>query len=418
MLPSVARPKILKSEDVPHGPVGDRGLGQAPAGSFSASGRDCPDRDCPGHAMDRYIRGVLHLRDLLFEHPPLVQRNPTMVYRMTRTVTWLQRWQWLALVGVFSGSCVIPVATVAGADAWSTHRTAGVDTVEIHLHGKPFATYHYRDQKTPRPFFANLFGSSGVKVSRNHPPGPDDLQDHDTYHPGIWLAFGDLSGADSWRLKAPVEHVRFVEEPREHHGALQFVVANRYLKEDRATEVCRETCRYRLFELPHGVLIDWDSSFQSKDSKIVFGDQEELGLGVRLATPINVKSNKGGRILNSNGEINEKGLDGKPGVWGKQADWCDYSGTVGNEFVGMMLMPHPNNHRRSWAHARDYGFVALNPFGINAFTKAPKNETVVPAGTPFRLRYGVLVHWHGQSSDFDPASEYQKCLALQNASPR
>ena len=31
-----------------------------------------------------------------------------------------------------------------------------------------------------------------------------DLDDHPTMHPGLWLAFGDINGADFWRNKGRV----------------------------------------------------------------------------------------------------------------------------------------------------------------------------------------------------------------------
>lgn len=322
---------------------------------------------------------------------------------------------WRCLWAICSSLAMSAGGVAAGAEGWQTKKDSDNSSIEIQLQGRPFATYRFRDPAISRPYFANVFAPNRVKITRNHPPAPDDLQDHEDLHPGLWMAFGDLSGADSWRLKAPVEHVSFVDEPQDHRGVLHFTVENRYLQADKQREVCRETCRYRFHELPHGVLLDWDSTFRSADADITFGDQEELGVGVRLARQIAVVSKLGGRILNSNGEMNEKGFNGKPGVWGKQADWCDYSGTIDGSFVGAMLAPHPSNIRRSWCHARDTGFVALNPFGINAFTKQPKMEWVVPRGVPFRLRYGVLFHWHDQADAFDPSVEYKQCMQLMDA---
>jgi len=43
-------------------------------------------------------------------------------------------------------------------------------------------------------------------------------------------------------------------------------------------------------------------------------------------------------------------------------------------------------------YARDYGFVAANPFGRQAFGKGPPSKVVVRAGDTLRLRYGVLLH--------------------------
>jgi hypothetical protein len=109
-----------------------------------------------------------------------------------------------------------------------------------------------------------------------------------------------------------------------------------------------------------------------------------MGLGFRVATPLAVKN--GGRIVNSDALVNE------PQLWGKAADWCDYSGTIDGRAVGLLLMSDPANFRRSWFHARDYGVLVANPFGQNAFTKSAKSKIQVPAGESLRLRYGILVH--------------------------
>jgi hypothetical protein len=290
------------------------------------------------------------------------------------------------------------------AEIWSSTDHADRGAIQINLRGKPFITYSFRDPEILRPYFANAFAPSGAKITRNHPPAADDPQDHDKMHPGMWLAFGDLSGADSWRLAAPIEHIRFVSPPRTMKGTLKFAVQNRYMPTDGQSEICRDVCNYTLVDLPNGVIVHWDSVFQSDDRNFVFGDQEELGVGVRLAKTVAVKSGLGGRILNSNGQRNEKE------AWGQQADWCDYSGTVGNEFVGIMIMPHPANFRRAWCHSRDSGFMAMNPFGRNAFTGKEKSAVVVQAKEPFRLRYAVLFHWNDRPQDFNPERAYREYL--------
>jgi hypothetical protein len=67
------------------------------------------------------------------------------------------------------------------------------DRVIITDGGRPVATYVFRDEKILRPYFANVHAPGGIQVTRSHPPVPEvDATDHDTMHPGVWLAFGDV----------------------------------------------------------------------------------------------------------------------------------------------------------------------------------------------------------------------------------
>ena len=131
-----------------------------------------------------------------------------------------------------------------------------------------------------------------------------------------------------------------------------------------------------------------------------------MGLGVRLATPIAVVSGQGGRILDSAARKNGGA------VWGKIAKWCDYAGPVDGKFAGITLMPHPDNFRPCWWHARDYGFVAANPFGRAAFKAGRPSKVVVSPDAPLRLRFGIFVHVSAGENDIDLAAAYQDFLDL------
>jgi len=128
-----------------------------------------------------------------------------------------------------------------------------------------------------------------------------------------------------------------------------------------------------------------------------------MGLGVRVASELRVKGGNG-RILNSDRQKNEQE------VRGQQADWCEYSGMIAGKHVGILLMPDPKNFRRSWYHARNYGFVAANPFGRNALTGGPKSKVVVKPGEKFRLRFGILVYAAKTKDRVDLKAVYQDFL--------
>jgi hypothetical protein len=237
--------------------------------------------------------------------------------------------------------------------------------LHIQINKKPFAPYVWRDANILRPYFAHVHAPNGKPVTRNRPPVEGkDATDHATLHPGLWLAFGDLGGADFWRNKAEVKHVEFIEKPRATRDGGSFAVRNRYVSGEKT--VCEEICRIRIRVRPGRSLLDWTSEYSGTED-FTFGDQEEMGLGVRVATALAVQN--GGQIGNSEGAKNEKE------VWGKQADWCDYSGVL-----------------------------VANPFGQNAFTRGEKSTVLVRKGETLRLRFGVLFH----AGKIDIAAAYKE----------
>jgi hypothetical protein len=265
--------------------------------------------------------------------------------------------------------------------------------VRITLNGEPLATYVFADPAITRPYFAHVRAPGGTQVTRNQPPiAGQDLVDHPTFHPGIWLAFGDVSGADDWRLVAPVHNVS-VEEGISAEGGAKFVARHEYHPpSETGHAICEElfVCEIKL--MPQGYLIAWDSTFTS-GSEFKFGDQEEMGLGLRVATPIRASRTAEAGVPAGNGEIRDAaGRVNEAGVWGQSADWCDYSGVIGGERVGMTIFCHPQNFRPSWFHARDRGLLVANAFGRAAFRQGEKSEVVVKPGESLRLRYGIFVH--------------------------
>jgi len=267
-------------------------------------------------------------------------------------------------------------------------------SVKVTAGGKDLATYIYHDAKIKRPYLAHVRAPNGRQVTRNHPPIKGrDSTDHATMHPGIWLGFGDISGNDFWRNKATVKHVLFTQAPAVKDGVGSFTVLNRYRAKDKT--LCEQRATYTFHALDAGTLIVIDSTFGATDVAFSFGDQEEMGLGVRAATPITVK--KGGHIDSSHGGKNEKG------TWGKTAAWIDYHGKIDGQDAGIMIIPWPGNFRKSWMHSRDYGVIVANAFGRKAMRQGPVSKVSVSKGGSLRLVYGILVH--GPLSDRKAAAK-------------
>ena len=258
------------------------------------------------------------------------------------------------------------------------------DRLTITHAGQPVADFVFRDDRILRPYFADVHAPGGLQVTRNHPPVKGvDAVDHDTMHPGLWLAFGDVNGVDFWRNKGRIEHVRFVESPTIEKNRLRFATECRLLT-PASEPMGSVTNRIDMSAISGGWLLAWEATFRSDTGPLVFGDQEEMGFGARMATSLTEKN--GGRIQNSTG------LETAKATWGQPAAWCDYSGLIGDRRVGILLMADPANFRTSWWHNRDYGLMVANPFGREAMRQGGRSLVTVPRGDTFRLKFAALVH--------------------------
>lgn len=320
------------------------------------------------------------------------------------------------LVTLLAAACVFFGESnyVAADESVVSFDTSTDGKMSIKIGGEQVALYVYQDEDISRPYFAHLRAPGAPQASRTYPPVEGvDRADHGTYHPGLWMSFGDISGNDYWRLKAPVKHVHCTQAPQGGPGKGSFTVHNRYLDQQDPTKVvCDEECRFSILVQPTGYLVVWDSTFHS-DHEFYFGDQEEMGIGFRIATPIRVETDSKGGIVQGNGTmIDSEGRKNGKEIWGNTADWCDYSGTLDGKHVGIMLLCHPKNFRPSWFHARDYGLLDANPFGREAFGKGEKSKVVVKPGEKFRLRYGVLVHATSDGEKPDLSAAYEDYLRV------
>lgn len=292
---------------------------------------------------------------------------------------------------------------------WFKHQT---DNIEIHFGSQRIATYLKRHPKLTRRALVNVNTPSGIQVTRNFPPRkPEDIDPgygaeqgiiHPVMHPGIWVGYGDVDGNDYWRLQSEVEFDGFVEKPRGDKKQGAFSVRNQLKSKDGGRTVCIETTHYQFERVPEGLLMFITAEYLSKERDFYFGDQEESGLAIRVASPIRVQGGNG-TILNNRGEKN----GGQ--VWGQQAEWFDYFGTVGKRVVGIMVVPNPQNPRPSWLHARDYGVVVTNPFPKQpSERREPYVKTWVKKGQPFRLSYAVFIHESPTDQPLDRTKAFNK----------
>jgi putative heme-binding domain-containing protein len=316
-------------------------------------------------------------------------------------VTWLMRRSAEAPGGVAAPGAV-QTARVAAPRVGFTweHRP---DRLSILHTGRPVTEYVFHDPEILRPYFQNVGAPSGAQVTRTHPPAAGDAADHATMHPGVWLAFGDINGEDFWRNKARIEHVEFITEPSLVQGRLVFATRNR-LVAGNATRLATLISRFGIAPWgDHAFAMTWEAEVQGEGRELVFGDQEEMGLGVRVATELTEQ--KGGLVVNSDG------VTGAKTVWGKPAAWAAYSREIGGRIKGVAIFPSASNPNPTWWHSRDYGVIVANGFGKRALPASPDGKLVVKSGDSLKLRYDVLLFDTPSSAPIDFAAASRRLQA-------
>ena len=266
--------------------------------------------------------------------------------------------------------------------------------------GEAVASYVFADPAVGRPAIRDLAAPGGTVVTRPCPPQHGvDADDHATIHPGVWLCFSDLSGADPWRHKTAVRFAGFDGEPAVVDEVARFTAKIEYLGAATDTPdapvVCRErsTVSIQDREIDGAAvrLLIWEAELMPGGNQpLVFGDVEEMGLGLRVASPLSPA--RGGRYLASHGGTNEKG------IFGRGAVWVDASGTIDGRLAGATVINLVGNPREPFFHARDYGLVLANAFGRKTYgIQDPPPPITIEPGTSLRLAYAILLH--GDVSD-------------------
>jgi hypothetical protein len=265
------------------------------------------------------------------------------------------------------------------------------DSVEFTVGGLPFTTYHV-SKDLARPYFYPVIGPGLVQITRNYPMVkgvPNETSDH-RHHRSIWVAHGDVNGVDNWSEERG--HGRQVcRRVKELEGGHVFGLLRQDLDwvSNRGKRVLSEEREVRIYNLPPDQrILDLVITFKATAGKVVFGDTKEGGLcSIRVASSMD--GTRGGTIENSYGALREAE------VWGRRAVWCDYAGIVGGKLVGIAIFDTPGNLRYpTFWHARDYGLMTANPFGISHFQPDLKErgDYVLKAGGHLRFAYRLFMH--------------------------
>jgi hypothetical protein len=117
-----------------------------------------------------------------------------------------------------------------------------------------------------------------------------------------------------------------------------------------------------------------------------FNDTKEGTFAIRLAPELTAPT---GTMISS------EGGQGEAQVWGKRANWVDVDGVIDGQELGVAIFDSPKSFRHpTYWHARGYGLLAANPFGLKEFSADPHQDGgyTIPAGKSIEFHYRVFIH--------------------------
>lgn len=223
--------------------------------------------------------------------------------------------------------------------------------------GKERLRWHH-DPKYSRPFFYPLTGPAGVPLTRiGHPGAPN----HD-HHRSVWFAHHQVLGINFWaeNTGAKIEQKRWLSIDERENEAILAVELDWLDGHDTKPLLRQESISAIRTNERDELFLELQSTFYPTAESLEFQKTNFGFLAVRVARTISSFFGQG-TITNSRQQVGEKKIFGKP------AEWMDYSGPVTLEAEeGITYFWHPANpvagseKTVSW-HVREDGWMGAAP---------------------------------------------------------
>jgi Methane oxygenase PmoA len=267
-----------------------------------------------------------------------------------------------------------------------------------------------------KPFLWPLNAPGEIPVTRAWPMQkglPNETTDH-VHQKSAWFCHGDvIPEGIELKVHSADKHVKGVDfwsettghgkivctdvgEVTSKDGIGRAVTKNEWQTSD-GMKILDEQRIVTVRNFGDARLVVLDIDLNASVCPITFGDTKEGSMGVRVNDTFRLNGPKSdGGIVSADGSTAKAPAKDNLPMWGKRADWHDYSGTVDGKMVGIAIFDHPKNLQRAAWHTRAYGLMAANPFGRagSGFpdVKGDTELVKIAKGDHLKLRYGILVH--------------------------
>jgi len=274
--------------------------------------------------------------------------------------------------------------------------------IDVAIGGKPFTTYYF-SKAVAKPYLMPLRTASGIVVSRSFPvvnsvtAADQKSPSFEPHQRPLYFDHGNIDGLNFWAEQAFASYYHGhslqaygrmslvkVEEMKDGADA-GMVRARFHLLSPNGRVIGEETQTFRFRGDDRTRMIDCEFVVEANQGPLTFGDTKEGAFAVRLGPELSAPHDH---------MTNSTGAQGEPAIWGKAADWVEYTGIVSGKPVSVAVLDHPKSfrHPTTW-HARAYGLLAANPFGLREFTNDPQKDGswTVPEGKSLTFRYRVII---------------------------
>ena len=297
--------------------------------------------------------------------------------------------------------------------------------VDVTIDGKAFTSYVW-PTSLMKPVLYPLITDDGITVTRGYPlaPLPGERVDH-PHHAGMWFNYGNANGFDFWNNSDAIQ-----PEEKHKYGTIRQagIVSSKSGKDSgelvvdsiwqtgEGKDILKQRTNYLFAKRKGARVIDQEVTLEALD-QVVFNDDKEGLLGMRVASWLESPEEKGGIFMDSNGKPTK--VDAVPNstatgiyetsegvrgvkVWATRGRWCSLTGhNPEGKIVTVAIIDQPKNpgYPTYW-HARGYGLFAANPLGASIFDpKAAKFSYTIEKGKTATFNYRVILYSQAATAD-------------------
>jgi hypothetical protein len=302
--------------------------------------------------------------------------------------------------------------------------------VDITIDGKPFTSYIW-PTTLRKPVLYPIVDADGVTITRGWPlePRAGERTDH-PHHDGLWFNYSNVNGFDFWNNSTAISAAR---APKMGTIVLDKIVSAKSGAErgelvtdstwitGAGGKIIAENTRYVFARRAGGERsIDLMVTLRALD-RVVFHDDKDGLLGLRVARWLESPEEKGGTFTDANGAATEvaaaasvagvapptgeyltsEGVKGEA-AWSTRGRWCALTGHNSDGHTDTIaIFDHPGNpNYPTFWHARGYGLFAANPLGQHMFdAKLAELDFTLAKGESVTFRYRICIYPRAVSAE-------------------